>query len=323
MRKSILILAIVSAFLMPGIASAQENGQGVIEGRVVNGTEGGGSVAGVELTLIAYTDEGIDTSRTTLSDSQGEFRFDDVSLDYEYLVSASYMDVVYYNQVVFDEGETTAYLEVGVCDTTDNDEMIHAALSHAVIEIGEESVEITEMFWLANDGDRTYIDDEGSLVFTLPGGAYGFDAPEQLFADFELLENNRLLYLVPFPPGERQIVFSYHLPSASSDELVFTLVMDYPADSFSLMVGSEKIGDIEVAAPPLEPYEPVTVDSGEQLIHLRGEYLDRGTPVNISLSGLSGSGGAVYIVLPVILAVAITIAVIYIMRKRKSAVSNE
>ena len=124
-----------------------------------------------------------------------------------------------------------------------------------------------EVFWLFNDGDKTYVGTDGVLVFTLPEGASGFEAPQELIPDYRFLDDNRVTYLVPFPPGERQLVFSYRLAKPDSAEFTIPLEVDYPTGSFVLMLGGEYV---EVATNQLAPAEPVITDTGERFIHFRG-----------------------------------------------------
>ncbi|MFC2070084.1 carboxypeptidase-like regulatory domain-containing protein [Chloroflexota bacterium] len=320
MYRFIAIMVIFSFLALPGVAYAQEANQGTVEGQVINGTEGGGSVAGLEITLITYVDNAVDATRAETTDSDGKFRFDNITIGYQHLVSANYMGVHYYNPVVFEVDEITAYVEVGVCDTTDSDEMIRVQLSHTIIYVEEDSIKITEMFWFVNDGDRTYTGTDGVLIFTLPEGAADFEAPQELLSDYQFLDNNRLFYLVPFPPGERQLVFSFNLAKPDSDELIIPLEINYPTDTYELMVSGE---DIEVIASQMTPIEPVTTDSGEQFIHFRDESLPRGTVTDLRLSGLSESGGQFIIVLWTIIAIIIICTAIYIWKRKKVRNGNE
>ena len=222
----ILLFAVVLLTGVPVSAFAQEAAEGNINGQVFNGTEGGGSVAGVKITLITYIDDMVSETTTTVTDREGKFRFDDVVREHEYLVSAKYMDVDYYYPVVFKSGEGTAQVEVGVCDVTDKDNAIRIALAHTVIDITEDSLNIKAAYWLYNDGDMTYVGPDGALVFTLPEGDFGFKAPQELMIDYHL-EDSRVAYLVPFPPGERQLFYTYRLPKPTTNEFTFPLKVDY------------------------------------------------------------------------------------------------
>ena len=169
MRFLIAILLISVIFGLPIEAVAQEPAEGVINGQVINGTEGGGSVAGVEITLITYVGDAMAGTRLAETDSEGKFRFDDVAVEHEHLVAAKYMDVSYYYPVTFESGETTTYVEVGVCDATTSNESISIGLAHTIIDVEEEDLLVTALFLMFNDSDRTYVGTDGVLVFTLKG----------------------------------------------------------------------------------------------------------------------------------------------------------
>ncbi len=314
MYRLIIILAFLLVFELPGTALAQAPAEGVISGQVINGTEEGGSVAGTEVTLLTYIDDVLAETRTAETDAEGKFHFDNVAIEHQHWLSPKYMGVDYYYEAVFDSGETTAYVEVGVCDTTTSDQAIRVGLAHTIVNVEEESLLVTEVFWLVNDGDRTYIGTNGVLVFTLPEGATSFEAPQELMSDYQYLGDNRLTYLVPFPPGERQLVYAYRLTKPDSNELSIPIEINYPTDSLELMVGGE---DIEVTVTQLAPAEPVVTDTGERFIHFQGANLPRGTTIDFHLSNLSGDGNIFFVILWIIIAVVIAGAAVYLVRKRR------
>jgi len=319
MRRLIAILLIILVFGLPVTALAQESAGGVINGQVINDTEDGGSVAGIDVALIKYVDDMIAETSATKTDGEGKFQFNNVAMEHEYLVSAKYMEVDYYYSVAFESGKTMAYVEVWVCDTTTSDEAIRVGLAHTIINVEEESLLVTEYFWLVNDGDRTYVGTDGVLVFTLPEGADNFEAPQELLPDYWFLDDNRITYLVPFPPGERQLVFSYNLVKPDSAEFTIPLEVNYPTDSLELMIGGR---DIEVTVTQLAPAEPVITDTGERFIHFRGGNLPRDTVVNLRLSNLSGDGCVSLIILWSIIAVVIAGIAVYLAKRRKSENTN-
>jgi hypothetical protein len=320
MRHLIAILLILLIFGLPVPAMAQESVDGVINGQVINGTEGGGSVAEIEVTLIAYADDMIAETRSTETDQEGKFQFVNVDIEYTYLVTAKYMEVDYYYPVVFEPGDITASVEVGVCDATTSSEAIWVGLAHTIINVEEEGLLVTEFFWLVNDSDKTYVGTDWVLVFTLPEGATGFEAPQELLPDYQLLDNNRVTYLVPFPPGERQLTFSYGLVKPDTAEFTIPMVVDYPTESLELMVGGE---DIEVSVDQLAPAEPVITSTGERFIHFWGENLPGGTVINLRLYNPSAGGGLSPVVLGVIIAVVIIGIAVYMVRKRRKGDENE
>lgn len=321
MRRFIILFIII--FLLTGVptfAFAQEPAEGIISGQVFNGTEGGGSVAGVEVTLLTYVNDALTDTTTISTDDEGSFQFDGINLEYEYLVAASYMDVDYYYPVEFEPEAATAYVEVWVCDATDSDDLIRSGLTRKIVDIEEETLKITEIHWLVNDGDKTYVRADGVLDFTLPEGAFEFEAPEQLVIDFQLMEGNTVTYLVPFPPGERQLAYAYRMPKPDTAEFTVPLTVDYPTDSLEILIRGE---DIEAAVTQLAPTEPLVTDSGESYLRFQGTNLPRNSVINLQLSDLSrGSGFPLYILWIIIAVVVVGIA-IYLIRRKKRAGGNE
>jgi hypothetical protein len=315
MRFFIVISIILILLGLPAGGAAGQSVEGTITGQVFNGTEGGGSVEGVEITLLTYINGVLSDTRTTAADGEGKFQFDGVNIEYDYLVTTKYMNVDYYYQVGFESGETTVYIEVGVCDTTASDDKIVIELTRKIINIDTESLLITEVYWLFNDGDRTYVGPDGVLFFQLPPGAYCFEAPEEMMIDYEILEDNVVTYLVPFPPGDRQLYYSYRLAKPDANELDIPIVIDYPADGFELMVEGE---NIEVSVSQLAPTEPVTTDTGEYYICFYGANFTRNEVINVHLSNLhGGSGFPLYIVGIIIGVVIVCIIVFTFIRKWK------
>jgi hypothetical protein len=312
-RLIVIVLAILLALGAPAAVTAQESVTGVITGQVINGTEGGSSVSGVEVTLITYVDNVMTRTETTTTDSAGQFRFANISLASEYLVSAKYMGVDYYYQVIFEEGETTATIDVPVCDATDSDEAIRIGMAHTIIEVTADGILVTEYLWLVNDGDRTYVGTDGVLVFSMPEGATEFGAPTELMPDYQFLDSHRLSYLVPFPPGERQLAYYYRLPGSDSGELTIPLGVDYPTDNYELLVAGE---NIEVAVARLAPAEPVVADSGERYIHFQGENMGRGTVLGVHIYTSSGENRLLFLILGGVAALAIIGIAVYLVKRR-------
>ena len=323
MQKLIYILVILLAIGLPGNLSAQDSEQGVIEGQVVNETDGGGSVAGLDVALIALIEGEARETQTGKTDGEGKFRFTDISVSQSYLVRACYMQIDYYYPIEFSAGETEKSIEIPVCDTTTSDQAIRVYLLHVILHAEDGYFSVTEVMWLLNDGDKAYIGSEetsfgeiqGTLVFTLPEGATDFGVPEESVGDYFLIDNTTVTNTLVFPPGEKEIIFSYRLGAPDSGDLLIELLADYSTDALHVMVQGE---DIEVASTQLTPVDPIVMETGEQFIHFTGDSFNRGDTVDIRLSSLSGDTNSILIILGIIAAVVIIGLGTYFLKRRRA-----
>jgi hypothetical protein len=167
------------------------------------------------------------------------------------------------------------------------------------------------------DGDRTFLGNNGGLTFTLPPAAFEFEAPADLLADYQLLDDQMVTYLVPFPPGERQLVYSFHLPSAGNGEVSIPLEIDYPVESYELLVSGE---GLEVSAGGLAPAEPVTAEDGTRYIHYQGEALARGTGLAVYILSTRGIENWLFPILAGIGVLVIAGTAYFLIRKRSRKV---
>jgi hypothetical protein len=323
MKKLIFILVIMLAAGLPGNLSAQDSEEGSVDGQVVNETEGGGSVAGLDVVLITSVDGETDEVQTVQTDEEGRFRFTDISVAQSYLVRVCYMLIDYYYPLNFNDGETEKSIEIPVCDTTTDDQAISVYLSHIILRAEGGYFSVTEVMWLLNDGDKTYIGSEdtkfgetqGTLVLTLPQGATDFGVLEESVDDYVIVDNDTVTNTLVFPPGEKDLVFSYNIEIPGSGELAIELFIDYPTDILHIMVQGE---DIEVASTRLTPADPIVTEDGEQFLHFTGDSLNRGDTVDIRLSVLAENNGLLFIILGVVAVVLVVGSSAYFLTRRKT-----
>lgn len=323
MRRWFLAIIALAIILVPAATYAQEpvedEAGGVIEGKVVNQTQDGGGTGGLDVCLImvAEVETGNETTRT---DEDGSFRFDGLLTDSRYLVHVTFEDIDYYYPVDFVDAPPTGPIEIPVCNTTEDDGAIRIEWRHIVVRMEEGNLTVTDVIWLVNDGEHTYIGSEatsfngkqGTLVFTLPEGAINFSVPDYTAEDYFLIDNNTVVNILIFPPGEQQLVYSYQLPGMDTGDAIIQLVIDYPTSVLEVMVAME---DVEVASARLSPTEPVETEDGQQYIHFTGNTLDRGETVDIRLINVTGQSSAMLIVLWVTLPLVVLCLVVYLMRK--------
>jgi hypothetical protein len=285
-----MVLGVFLALLLPGTVQAQD-GDGVIEGRVVNGTEGGGSVEGLEVTLESYVDGTQASVATAVTDAEGRFVFEGLATDPEndYRALVSYQETDYESDwVSFPEGESQVSLEVTVYETTTSDEAISVLAAHTVVNVDQGTLVIKEYFAFVNEGDRTYIGamevaegKRATLSFNLPEGASQLQLGEGLMQCCVYGIDGGFVDTMPFLPGSRQVAYVY-VVTYDSDTYTFTRGVSYPTRSYDLLVRGE---DISIDSNRLSPAETLDIQ-GTLYAHSAGENLDRGEQVVALISGL-------------------------------------
>ncbi|MFC1920136.1 hypothetical protein ACFLYQ_00245 [Chloroflexota bacterium] len=323
MKKHIALLVAFCVLGIPQIAQAEELPDGVISGQVVNETEGGMSVIGDNVTLVANIDGLQEEIQDSVIDAEGKFQFDGLNTEYQYMIIINHAEVDYYYQVIFAEDETEKSIDLQVYDGTNDDKTISIRLAHAIIYVEDEYFSISQVFWLVNNGDRIYVGEqeasEGTVAFTLPPGAMDFVAPMELSSSYILLPDGRIAYNEGFPPGERQLVYSYILERPDSGEYDLNLVVDYPTEEFHLMVEDK---GIVVTSTNLSLEEPVETDDGQSYLYLAREgSIPGGTVIDVHISNSSTGGSAVIIVSVIVAVVAIGIISYFMYKERSNTAS--
>jgi len=239
MCRWFLAIIALAVILVPAATHAQDPVEdaagGVIEGRVVNRTDDGRGLGGIDVCLITVAE--VETeNETARTDENGSFRFEGLMTDSRYLVHVTFEDIDYYYPVDFTVAPPTGPIEIPVCSTTEDDGAIRIEWRHIVVQMEEGNLTVTDVIWLVNDGDHTYTGSEatnfngkqGTLVFTLPEGATNFSVPDYTAEDYFLIDNNTVIHTLVFPPGEQQLVYSYQLSETDTRDTMIELAVNYP-----------------------------------------------------------------------------------------------
>ncbi|MEE9583575.1 MAG: hypothetical protein V3W01_02810 [Dehalococcoidales bacterium] len=287
-------------------ALAAEPANGVVEGRVVNGTEGSGQVADQEITLQTYLDDTEVASATTRTDAEGRFIFTGLATesDYSYYITLSFQEAGYDSERFgFGPGETTKSVDMTVYDSTSSDEVIRVEISHTVIYIDSGRLLVKEFYLFTNGTDRTYIGSKRSaaeeirqtLRFYLPDGATGLQPAGDLMECCILDSDEGFVDSMPVLPGFRDIHYSYSIGFTSGD-YTLTWRVNYPIELYELLV--QDVG-VRVTSDQMVTSEPLDFE-GMRFNHLYSQELAVGDVLVVSISGLpqtSGPGTVMWVVL--------------------------
>ncbi len=323
-RRACASLAVVMLLTacIGGVALAQDPEVGVIEGRVVNGTDPTGNVTGLNITATMFAGMEVADSASTKSDGSGAFRFENLpaSADYLYFVTAEYQEVGYHSEALTLAGNSSVVeVEIKVYESTDHDDAIAFTLVHPAIKVTSEGIIVSQYYQYANRGNLTYIGTpiegmphgRGTLRFWLPGNATDVDGDERL-----ILVGNELIDTLPIIPGNGELAYNYMLPTPEGGDLNVSLVLTQPVESISVTVSGE--GIVVSKTGGLAEHTMTVADA--ELTVLTGSDMEKGSVIEITLTGFpdGGLGGWLYVIV-VVGAHAVGLTALFFVRRMHSA----
>jgi hypothetical protein len=199
------------------------DGTGILIGTVINGTAGGGSTEGVEVTLRSFQGQEEREQRTTATDADGAFRFEGLETgeDWVYLVRVPYEGVSYSGGLLsFAEGQAELSAEVPVYETTTENSSIVVERAHIFVTSLEDRLTMTELYVFRNPTDRTYVgtDTVDGRRYTarilLPQGGYDLALDDGSLGGRFLSIDGGFVDTEPQWPGTTQVLFSYAVDCA-------------------------------------------------------------------------------------------------------------
>ena len=259
----------------------------VVEGQVVNGTAGGGSVAGITVLLFRQGEPAL-SSLETSADSEGRFSFSGIEYDpaLTFGVSVNYQGALYAEALDLSSG-TPPPTVLTVYDTIQSDEVVSASAVSVVFgwaDASAQTVSALEIVNVVNNSDRTYTpgpEPMNLLRFGLPAGTERLRVNTGLLgADFIQVDRGFAL-LASVPPGQHEVMFTYQFPYSGAGTLV-SKSFRYGVQHLRILAPQSAIG---ISSDDLGETETVT--AGETLYNLlEATELTRGTRVSIRLEGL-------------------------------------
>jgi len=191
-----------------------------VEGRVVLGSarrQPGVAGQTVVLHRIASDSAGsLDSARTS---RDGRFRFAYTAAgEALYIVSTRFAGIAYFTPPLRATDVRRGGADIVVFDTTTSDIVLAVRGRHFIVAAPDENGvrRVVEVFEIANDTSLTRIAGPGgapSWSVRLPGGATSARAGQSdVPAEAVRFEGGDAQVFAPFPPGLKQIVFSYELP---------------------------------------------------------------------------------------------------------------
>lgn len=285
---ALTVLLVLWLLLSMPVAAA---GEGIVEGRVINGSQGGGPVGDLEVTLRIDSASGGELRART--DPLGHFRFEGLSTsgDDVYTLAVRYQGVDYtIAGVQMDARSPSQRVEIHVYETTTSAEAVTVPLDHQIVTArpDERRLQVVNYLEVANRGDRTVVPAEAgeTLGPPLPEGAENVQFLGALSEAGALLDGRLSNLNQAIPPGEHALLFAYELPYGE-DSFVFRKSLDYPTVKAVFLMSAE---DAEAESQQLPARKEADTAAGAHQIPT-GEGLAAGTVLEVTLTGLPMGGG--------------------------------
>lgn len=280
-----LVLGVSLLLLVLPPAAVTAQGEGIIEGQVMNGTAGAPrvSLVGLEVTLYDVTVGSRALLATTFSDGQGRFQFEGLATDagrtYEFQLE--YQGIVYGARSAFPDGETLLRVAATIYETTTGDRGIVVERQHVLVDFEAGALVIRELCILNNTEDTIYVGQAGATVrFSLPAGAEELTFSDTEVAPHFLETEEGFAYVRPVMPGQKEVLYVYRVPY-DGRQLALSRSLVYPTASFDAMIAD--VG-VEVESPQLE-YQSLTGGGETAYLHFSGQNLAADSEVVVNLSG--------------------------------------
>lgn len=281
----------VWAFVLPLYCWHESLAAQTITGQVVNGTKGGGSVAGLEVLLTNHSakNHGVAIAKAR-TDTHGGFEFPVTALAKEHTLVASvqFCGLQYDSQpMVLKDPARAAPIKLHVFDTTTARDSIRIVRHHVILHKVEGKLAVTEMLALENAGDRTLVRDSktsrGGLRVSLPKDAAEARTEEDPMASGLAVTGTEIQDTGEFPPGEKELSFSYILP-VQFGKATWEKKVDYPTDKIMVVPAGHGL-ELVRSSLPERKIMPMSSDKRE---YFKGEGLPAGGMVSATVA-IAGS----------------------------------
>ncbi len=218
---------------------------GVVRGVVFNGSRDKQPVAGAQVALRARIQGQFTVVEETTTNSRGSFQFKDLPVDAEiqYIAGANRDEVHYPGpRLRLTNENSTSEVEIVVYESSTEPNPLVIRQHDIVLQLGAGATEVTETILLDNPSDFCYVGQTTSkpdrvvtLRLSIPPDFERVTFEKEFFGRRFLLIDGKLLTGIAWPPGERQLKFTYVVPNDNNDA-DWHRPVDLPCSSLRLSV---------------------------------------------------------------------------------------
>ncbi len=227
---------------------------GSISGVVVNASQGGTPVSGAEVVLRVKLEGQFAVAAEGVADEQGRFVFDDIpaDTDYVYLPGANCAGVHYPGpRVTLSATTPHARLTLEVHDPVADPSPLVLRRHEITLQPEPGALRVTEKLLIENPSSRTYVGRparEGGRAATLrlsvPSDFRRTTFHQEFYGRQFTLIDGRLVTDIPWPPGRREVAFTYVLPNEERYG-VWQRPLDLPCDHLRIDVHTDAAEEVQ------------------------------------------------------------------------------
>ncbi|MFH1918791.1 MAG: carboxypeptidase-like regulatory domain-containing protein [Planctomycetota bacterium] len=266
--------------------------EGSISGTVVNGSRGYAPAAGAEVVLRVKVDGQFVIAAETVADGEGRFRIAPlpVNTDLEYLPGAN-RDGVHHpgDRVRLTWLRPHADVRITTYDAVEGPNPLVARRHDIVVRPEPGALKVTETITIDNPTSTCYVGKpagEGTepvtLELAIPPDFDRTTFHKEFFGRRFLLAGEKLATGVPWPPGEKELTFTYLLRSEERHRL-WRRPLDLPTDHVRLFVVTDEPGEVVCS---LGPGSDQGRGEGELLFESDGKTFPAGHVLRLELGRL-------------------------------------
>jgi hypothetical protein len=232
-----LLLALAAADVSP-------EATGTIQGVVVNGSRGNEAIEGADVLLRAGQKGDLEPAAQTKTDKDGTFIFEQLPLDptLVFLPGTDRVGVHYPGKRLhLDQANPNARVVLQAFDAIEAPSPLVALRHEIEVAVEPKVMLVCETMLVANQSHGTYVGEAVgkelavTLRLSVPPNFDRVTFGSEFYGRRFRIVDHQLVTDIPWPPGERELNFTYRIPLESSGGL-FRRPLDMPCNKVSLHV---------------------------------------------------------------------------------------